>query len=174
MRFDQLIGVILPGRTKTRITARFMEWLLTEEVGRHFDAERFPEVAIALTYVASLYRREIDGGKVSEEEWQAGKEFARAASNIPGSSPDFWNDSVPRLAAAHAGVAAMCAADGSRQAIQSCVQAAHECAQTAALTIHQNGGDGKKYHENIDHAVLGRMRNKGRELMNEPRQGRAG
>ena len=57
------------GADLSLVTAHFMVWLLTEEVTKNFDAEKFPEVAKSCKEIAALYQRKIDGGNVTNREW---------------------------------------------------------------------------------------------------------
>lgn len=72
----KFLNAVKPGADLSLVTAKFMVWLLEDEVSQHFDAVKFPDVAKVSAKVIELYKKKIAGEKVSDAEWQ---EAARAA-----------------------------------------------------------------------------------------------
>lgn len=123
------------GADLSLVSARFMVWLLTEEVVKHFDATAFPEVAACCATVSTLYRRKIAGEEIVDKEWIAAARAARAAA--ADAAPDAAARAADAAARATyaAAYAAVDAAARAARAAYAAVYAAARAAYAAARAV---------------------------------------
>lgn len=69
---ERFLNAIRPGADLSKVTARFMVWLLVDPadgVIRFVQEERFAQQRTVIEQCADLWQRVIDGGSVSDDEW---------------------------------------------------------------------------------------------------------
>jgi hypothetical protein len=66
----------------SKVHHRFLDWLLSDELPRHFDATTNPDVAKVSKAAAELHRRSANSENVSQDEWAKTWADAEAAVTV--------------------------------------------------------------------------------------------